>query len=113
MNLCLPSVCWLSLAHLSAVNVVFDYHNDSRAGIFSLQPFFDEHVCFVFPPQYVPPQFNKFEIGVEFLWFNQAWDPNINTYYEQSKFNGELTGPKPVWVKSAVSLRTFVLSLSG
>ena len=71
-----------------AVNVVFDYHNDSRAGIFSLQPFFDEHVCFVFPPQYVPPQYNKFEIGVEFLWFNQAWDPQINTYYNLSVFNG-------------------------
>jgi hypothetical protein len=70
------------------VNVVFDYHNDSRAGIFSLQPFFDEHVCFIFPPEYVPPQYNAFDIGVEFLWFNQAWDKNVMDYYAASKFNG-------------------------
>lgn len=70
------------------VHVVFDYHNDSRAGIFSLQPFFGEHVCFIFPPQPVPSQYNPFEIGVEFLWFNQAWDPHVGLYYNQSKFNG-------------------------
>eukprot|EP01043_Picozoa_sp_COSAG02_P031504 COSAG02_NODE_2059_length_9974_cov_6.226532_13_plen_544_part_00 len=83
-----------------AVHVVFDYHNDSRAGIFSLQPFFDEHVCFIFPPQPVPPQYNAFEIGVEFLWFNQAWDPNVNAYYKASHFNrtSDVDGePCDVW----------------
>lgn len=70
------------------VRVVFDYHNDSRAGIFSLQPFFDEQVCFIFPPQPIPPQYNAFEIGVEFLWFNQAWEPTVMASYNQSKFNG-------------------------
>ena len=69
-----------------AVQVVFDYHNDTRAGIWSLQPFFDEHVCFIFPPQPVPAKYNKFQIGVEFLWFNQAWDPSVGLWYNQSKF---------------------------
>jgi hypothetical protein len=70
------------------VRVVFDYHNDSRAGIFSLQPFFDEHVCFIFPPQPVPKQYDPFHIGVEFLWFNQAWDPHVMESYNSSIFNG-------------------------
>ena len=47
------------------VHVVYDYHNDSRAGIFSLQPFFSEHVCFVFPPEQIPKQYDPFEIGIE------------------------------------------------
>ena len=79
---------------------LFFGHN-SRAGIFSLQPFFDEHVCFIFPPEPIPPQYDPFEIGVEFLWFNQAWDPNVNVYYNQSKFDSsiEIAGqPCDLWV---------------
>ena len=39
----------------------------------------------------VPPQYNPFEIGLEFLWFNQAWDPHVMDYYNTSIYQGPST----------------------
>jgi hypothetical protein len=68
--------------------VIFKYKNDSHAGIFSLQPFFTERVCYIYPLPADGPAQETFAIALEELWCQQA-APCVFSYYNRSQYKGE------------------------
>ena len=55
-----------------STHVVFEYTNDT-GGVYSLQPFFDERICMLYPlPQGYPGQPESFDLALEEAWCQQA-----------------------------------------
>ena len=71
-----------------ASTVIFNYQNDSHAGVFSLQPFFSEHVCYIYPLPADGSQQESFAIALEELWCGQA-APCVFSYYNRSSYKGK------------------------
>jgi len=78
-----------SLPDGRASAVIFNYQNDSKhAGVFSLQPFFTEHVCYIYPLPADGAHQESFAIALEELWCGQA-APCVFSYYSRSNYKGK------------------------
>ena len=61
------------LADGRSVQVIFNYSNTSSAGVYALQPFFDEHVCMLYPlPPGYPGHSISYDLALEEAWCLQA-----------------------------------------
>ena len=82
------------LADGRSTRVVLDYATDVvHGGVWSLQPFFDEHVCYIYPLPAGGPggTHETFDEALSEIWCPQGQEANIPCMpsYEKSTYEGE------------------------
>jgi hypothetical protein len=82
------------LADGRSTRVVLDYAAGAAGGVWSLQPFFGERVCYIYPlPAAGPQQHETFAMALSDIWCPQGAEANVPCMpaYEQSAYEGEGT----------------------